>query len=86
MNINEIISNIVNSVNKNWPKLYQIRYAYVELGKYLQKNTDFFFSVDKKLGQNNLTYDEIAAIYNEEVVLSTEVTYPTRNFATLGPL
>lgn len=73
MNINEIISNIVNSVNKNWPKLYQIRYAYVELGKYLQKNTDFFFSVDKKLGQNNLTYDEIAAIYNEEVVLSTEV-------------
>lgn len=73
MNINEIINNIVNSVDRTWPKLYQIRYAYVELGKYLQKNTDFFFSVDKKLGENNLTYDEIAAIYNEEVVLSTEV-------------
>ncbi len=73
MNINEIINNIVNNVNKDWPTLYKIRYAYIELGKYLQKNTDFFFSVDKKLGSNNLSYEEIEAIYNDEVVLSTNV-------------
>lgn len=73
MNINEIINNIVNSVNHNWPILYKIRYAYVELGKYLQKDTDFFFSVDNKLGENNLTFQEISDIYNDDVVLSTNV-------------
>lgn len=73
MNINEIINNIVNSVNPNWPILYKIRYAYVELGKYLQKDTDFFFSVDNKLGENNLTFQEISDIYNDDVVLSTNV-------------
>lgn len=73
MNINEIINNIVNSVNPDWPVLYKIRYAYVELGKYLQKDTDFFFSVDNKLGENNLSFQEISDIYNDEVVLSTSV-------------
>lgn len=73
MNINEIINNIVLGVNSEWPTINKIRYAYVELGKYLQKDTDFFFSVDKKLGSNNLTYEEISEIYNDETVLSTNV-------------
>lgn len=73
MNINEIINNIVLGVKSEWSNLTKIRYAYVELGKYLQKDTDFFFSVDKKLGENNLSYEEIAAIYNDDVVLSTSV-------------
>lgn len=73
MNINEIINDIVGRVNKDWSTLTKIRFAYVELGKCLQKNTDFFFSVDNKLQDNNLSFDEIESIYNEEVVLSTEV-------------
>ncbi len=73
MNINEIINNIILGVKSEWSSLTKIRYAYVELGKYLQKDTDFFFSVDKKLGENNLSYEEIAAIYNDDVVLSTSV-------------
>lgn len=73
MNINEIINRIVNSVNRNWPIMYQVRYAYIELGKYLQKDTDFFFSVDSKLQKYNLTFEEIESIYNEDVVLSAQV-------------
>lgn len=73
MNINEIINNIILGIKSEWSTLTKIRYAYVELGKYLQKDTDFFFSVDKKLGENNLSYEEIAAIYNDDVVLSTRV-------------
>lgn len=73
MNINEVVNEIVLSVKKEWPTLYKIRYVYVILGKYLQKNTDFFFSVDKKLGNFNLSFEEVYSIYNEEVVLSTHV-------------
>ncbi len=47
MNINEIINYVVLGVNYNWPTINKIRYAYVELGKYLQKNTDFFFLLIK---------------------------------------
>lgn len=73
MNINEIVNKIVLGVKKDWPALYKIRYAYLELGRYLQKNTDFFFSVDKKLGENNLSFSEIAELYNGESVISTSV-------------
>ncbi len=73
LNINEIINDIVSRVDNSWSVLSKVRFAYVELGKYLQKNTDFFFSVDNKLQGNNLSFEEIEKIYNEDVVLSTSV-------------
>lgn len=73
MNLNIIINDIVSRVDKRWSTLEQARFAYVELGKYLQKNTDFFFSVDNKLQHNNLSFEEIENIYNGESTLSTEI-------------
>ena len=64
MTINEIVYDIVSRVNSGWSNLHKIRFVYIELGKKLQKNTDFFFSVDKKLREKNLTIDEIEKIYN----------------------
>lgn len=73
MNINEIINDIVRRVDSSWLVLQKTRFAYIELGKCLEKNTDFFFSVDRKLQDKNLTFEEIEQIYNEENGLSTQV-------------
>ena len=42
-----------------WPDLYKIRYIYLELGKVLYKNTDFFFRVKNKINDDFMTFDEI---------------------------
>ena len=64
MNLEEIKTYIINGVNKKWPTLYKIRYVYLMFGKYLSKDTDFFFSVEQKLGSLNMSIDEIEKVYN----------------------
>lgn len=66
MDVKDIIDRIVNDVNPEWPTIYKIRYAYIALGKNLQKDTDFFFSLDKKLGSQNMTFEEIENAYNSD--------------------
>lgn len=66
MTINDIVKLIVNEINPEWPALYKIRYVYLSLGKYLQKDTDFFFSVDNKLSDRNMSIDEIEKIYEDK--------------------
>ena len=64
MNLEQLKSKIIRKIDLSWPKIYIIRFVYLELGKYLSKDTDFYFSVDKKLDDLNLSYDEIMDIYN----------------------
>ena len=64
LDIATIKRNIIYGVNKDWPELYKARYAYLMLGKYLSKDTDFFFSTENKLGELNLSMKEIKQRYN----------------------
>lgn len=64
--INILIDEIVSNVKDEWPILYKIRYVYLALGKELMRDTDFFLSVDRKLGNANLSNQEIIDIYNSE--------------------
>ena len=59
--INNVIAKIISKVNPEWNKLQIIRFVYLELGKYLEKNTDFFLS--DKLDSLSLSVEEINNIY-----------------------
>lgn len=63
MTVNQIVDLVIGNVNNSWPTLYKIRYVYLALGKILQKDTDFFFSVDNKLEEQNLSIEEIEKVY-----------------------
>jgi len=65
--INKLINNVIQGVHDDWPTIYKIRYIYLEIGKHLFKDSDFFFSVDKKLGEANLSIEEIKDIYKSEI-------------------
>ena len=64
--INILIDEIVSNVKDEWPVLYKIRYVYLAVGKELMRDTDFFLSVDGKLGRANLSNQEIIDIYNSD--------------------
>lgn len=61
----EDLSNlIIQGIDPNWSNLKKIRYVYLTLGKYLEKNTDFFLSVDGKLKELNLSPKRLEELYN----------------------
>ncbi len=64
--IDKLIEHVVETTDRSLPKLYQIRYVYLETGKYLQKNTDFFFSLKNKLGEDNYSNEMLKKLYNDD--------------------
>ena len=56
MDIESLVNEIVEGVNPLWNTLLKIRYVYIEVGKRLSRDTDFFFSVDNKLSKMILSY------------------------------
>ncbi len=66
MDIEKLAEEIINGIDPSWDTLTKIRYVYIEVGKRVVRDTDFFFSVDEKLGDKNLTVDEIVQIYDSE--------------------
>lgn len=66
MTINEVTDKVINSVDNSWTTLEKIRYVYLAVGKMLSKYTDFFFSVDNKLGEQQLSMSEIEDIYEDD--------------------
>lgn len=66
LDINTIINEIADSVPSNLTTLEKIRYVYIAVGKILSKHTDFFLSLSNKLNKQNLSYQEISDIYNDE--------------------
>lgn len=65
--INNLIDDVISGVNNDWPTIYKIRYVYLEVGKRMYKDADFFFSADGKLGESNLAVSEIKDIYNSNL-------------------
>ena len=66
MTINDAVKITLDGINPEWSTLEKIRHAYVTIGGLIQKDTDFFFSVDNKLGDKNLSLDEIKKIYEDD--------------------
>lgn len=65
--INYLIDTVISDIPKYWPNIYKIRYIYLEIGKKLYKDADFFFSADGKLGEENLSIPDIKQIYNSDL-------------------
>ena len=66
--LNELIEQITSSVEPSWDTLKKIRYVYIELGKYLEKNTDFFMTVMHKVHNDyELKPEVIENIYNDDL-------------------
>ena len=61
-----IIKEVIDGIDSNYTKDEKIRYVYIELGKRLSKDVDYFFSALNKLGDMNLSITEMKAIYNNE--------------------
>ena len=66
MNIEKMIEEIKAGIDPSWDRLTIIRYVYIEVGKRISRDTDFFFSVDEKLGDANLSIKELEEIYDSE--------------------
>lgn len=64
--IDSIVDKVIIKVNKNWSDLQKIRFVYLELGKYLEKNTDFF--LNEKLESLKLEHREIMRIYEKDKI------------------
>lgn len=62
-----LINNVINGIPEDWPTIYKIRYIYLEIGKQLYKDVDFFFSADGKLGEANLGISELKEIYEHNI-------------------
>lgn len=66
INLDMVINEIAENVPSNLSTLEKIRYVYITVGKIVSKHTDFFLSVNKKLKDNNLSYEELKRIYEDE--------------------
>lgn len=62
--IDSVAAKIVAAIDPAWDKLQKIRFVYLELGKYLEKNADFF--ENSKLLNYGYSEDEMAAIYYDD--------------------
>ena len=66
MTVNELTEKVIAGIKPEWDDLHKIRYVYIEVGKVIARDTDFFFSVDNKLEESNLSVEEIKKIYESE--------------------
>ena len=66
--MNNIVNKVINNVDENWNKLQKIRYVYLELGKYLEKNTDFFLNEKLAKGNLSLSNEEMNDIYIKDKI------------------
>jgi len=57
---------IINGINPSWTNIQKIRYVYLELGKVLTKDADFFISAQKKFDSKKLTFEDLNDIYNSD--------------------
>ncbi len=64
---------IIDGVNPNWNLNQRMRYVYMMAGKKLTKNVNFFYGLDKKLGNKSLSYDEIKKIYLDNKIDYNEI-------------
>ena len=64
--LKKVSSEIISRINPEWTDLQKIRFVYIELGKYLEKNTDFF--LNKKMTNGKMSSAELLEIYQDNMV------------------
>ena len=62
-NLKELKKHILSTINPNWTNLEKIRYVYIISGKYLQKHTEFFLTLDNKLEEGKLSSKRLDKVY-----------------------
>ncbi len=62
MNLEEEIQKIINAIEPSWNQLEIVRFVYIEVGKIIEKNTEFFFTQSNKLQKNALSEEEMKRI------------------------
>ena len=62
----ELLKTVKKGIHDDWNTLEKIRYVYITVGKYLKKDTDFFLSLKNKLGELNLSKEDLYNIYNDD--------------------
>ncbi|MBO6195212.1 MAG: hypothetical protein J6O56_02555 [Bacilli bacterium] len=62
-NLKELKRHIISNIHDDWSTLEKVRYVYLESGKYLQKHTEFFFSIDDKFTDTKLSPKKLDKIY-----------------------
>ena len=65
-NTQKIIDEISRHMHPEWNQDEKIRYVYIALGKLINKNVNFFYSIGNKLEDKNLTFEEIKSIYDDD--------------------
>ena len=69
-NVNEVVDiilkDIASGIKKEWNKLEIIRFVYLKVGKYLEKNTDFF--LNDKLESLKISDEDIKRIYTDDKI------------------
>ena len=63
INLKELKKHIILNIDPEWTTLEKVRYVYIESGKYLQKHTEFFLTVDGKLSVSKLSPRKLDKIY-----------------------
>lgn len=63
MDIEQEIERIIYSTNNFWSDLEKARYVYTEVGKIVEKNTEFFLTQAQKLQSNALSKEEMERIH-----------------------
>ena len=62
-NLKELKKYILSNINPSWSNLEKIRYVYIISGKYLQKHTEFFLTLDNKLIEGKLSPKRLDKVY-----------------------
>ena len=68
----ELLKTVKKGIHDDWNTLEKIRYVYITVGKYLKKDTDFFLSLKNKLGELNLSKEDLYNIYNDDKKINSE--------------
>lgn len=76
--INNVTDTVIKGVNPSWNKLQKIRFVYLELGKYLEKNTSFF--LNEKLDNFSLSKEEMNDIYFNDKLNISEREYSINQY------
>lgn len=68
--IDSVSKQIIEQINPEWSKLQKIRFVYLKLGDFLEKNTDFY--LNDKLDTLKMGYSDISKIYYDDVMTETK--------------
>ncbi len=75
--VKNITNTIISKIHPEWNKDEIIRFVYITLGKHINKNVNFFYSLGEKLENKNYSYRELKRIYEARKVYSSSVICKT---------